>query len=94
MKERPAVEVVTDLFKVIDLLVVDLQGVSGAEDLSYREYRAVLAGNEDGSIHTEDGAVHLHNKDGVGPSDSFADAGLVCLVKINVTAVVKITNHN
>ena len=66
------VKVLTNLFKVINRLVTELQGVSGTEAARDREDGAGLTFNcyrliytEDGAVHTKDGAVHVNNKDRV-----------------------------
>ena len=74
LKERPEVEVMNEIPKVIDRIVADLQVISDAEAARDREDGAGLTGEGNRSIHAEyravytnDGAVHVHNEHGVAP---------------------------
>ena len=90
-----------ELLKVIDRFVTDMQVISGAKVAREKEDGAGLTGDKNGAIHTEDralytkdGAVHVHNKYGVGPSSSFAAASIVCIANRNGAAVFEGKNHN
>ena len=92
---------VNELLKVIDRFVTDMQVILGAKVAREKEDGAGLTGDKNGAIHTEDralytkdGAVHVHNKYGVGPSSSFAAASIVCIANRNGAAVFEGKNHN
>ena len=61
LKERLYVEFATELIELINGLVADLQDISDAEAARDREDGAGLTGDDNGAIHTKDGAVHMHN---------------------------------
>ena len=75
----------TDLLKLFDRLMAELQGVAGAKATRGKPLKLITC------LMTE---MQVHNEYGVIPAADFADAGVFRLAKRKSTAVVKGTNHN